>query len=495
MTKCCNFFLCYKNFATCWTLLTFCKTCCCTCRSYCCKNFFSVSCKFASNLFSKFTVAFAWIVCFVTCYLTCRINCFNKCYTCMKCYFDWVEVVVAVYRSYCENCVLKSEICVIFACDFFTIIKLIRCVSGITVDNNLRACLQEKVEGTILNLRIVSAVITDLDTGEINERILIVTFRTEVDCCIGSDCSINIFCKRDALEVCLRICSCFIRNDNNLWFFSYCEYESTCHIVFNAVYVNGEYTITCAMTCKSNCCICRNYKLDGGICCELVRITVVSECTRVAELTACKSCAKSVCSCEIECVCLSECRKNCATSCTCTVFICMTKSCYFITCLCVATSTCVCCVTCCCTCRSSYYCFVVVFMKLIVNLYITYIYCVWTLVFKNEIFVSIQLNSSCKECFINCISILRTNCILKVSKLCCISYLNNNDLKCSSVVNNCQCVEFLKLHIIFSCCINSICRCTLVDNYVKRITWPCPVKSFAVFTISYYTVILSISTN
>ena len=337
-------------------MLTSCKTCCCTCRSYCFVNNDVVSESRNLSLFCKFTVAFTSVVCAVTCFCTCSVLSFNVCNTCMKCYFDRIEVVITVYGSYCESCVFKSEICVVFACDLFSTVKLIRCVSGITVNNNLRACLQEKVEGTVLNLRIAATVVTNLNAGEVNDRILIVTFGTECNCCIFNDCSVNVFCKEDTLDVRVRstVVTCC---DNNLCFFLNCECKSTCHHCLFAVKVYVKYTVICAMTCDGNSCISGNYELDGGICSELMRIAVVSESACVTKLTACKSSTETVCSCEIEAVCLSKSRKNCVTRCACAIFIAMTNCCnkFSIT-YCTNLSCCTCCFRTCCMAKSINYC-------------------------------------------------------------------------------------------------------------------------------------------
>ena len=168
------------------------------------------------------------------------------------------------------------------------------------------------------------------------------------------------------------------------------------------------------------------------------------------------------------CTCLS-----CCTCCFCTC--CMSKSCNFITCVCVATSTCVCCVTCFCTCGSCYYCTVVMTKSC------------------NFFCCSCTTNCTCKSLFTNfytCRSFCYNTFIICMTKSCyfitivcvststcvrSISYLST----CGSY--RCSCSIFMSVNFFTIKKNIAISRCF---NYILHFT----IKVCAVFNCYYCTI-------
>ena len=302
-------------------MLTFGKAACGTGGSYCCIGCLGVTESCDLTLIGKgICVAGTDVVISVTNLCTGSILSRYESNALVIYDLNRVEVVIAVYGSNLESGVLKSNISMEFCGNFIATVKLVGCVTGIAVDLNNSACLEKKVEGAVLNLRVVSAVITDLNAGEVNDGILVVTLGTEVDGSILVDGSVNVFLKADTLEVCLGISSLCIRNDNYLCILDYEELKIACHILLHAVNVNVEYAVAYAVTGNSYCSISRNDKLDRRISSELMRIAVISEGAGMTDLAACKSSRQAFCSCKVKAVgklCLS---KNCIATCALAVF-------------------------------------------------------------------------------------------------------------------------------------------------------------------------------
>ena len=287
-------------------------------------GFLGVRSKLARYLLGKLAVTGTGVISLVTCYGTGGFSRINELDALVICNFDRIEVVVTIYRSNGKGGILKSNVGIPFCGDLFTVVNLVRGVSGIAVNNNLGARLYDKLEGAVLNLRIIATVVADLNTGEVNDRILVVTLRTEVDSSIFGYGSVYVCLKRNALKICLGICSFLIGNDNYLCFFLNCEGKYARHIGFYTVKVYVKYAVACAMTGNGNGGISGNYELNAGISTELVRVTVVSELANKNDLAVCLNCCKSVCGCKIKAVCIIERRNRLVTYRALTVFILMT---------------------------------------------------------------------------------------------------------------------------------------------------------------------------
>ena len=200
---------CYKLCATCCTGLCCGTGCLCAC---------GMTESFNLNLFGKGSlVTGTYVVSIVTCSCTGSILSLYKLNTLVESDLDRVEVVVATYRSNGKNHIGKCNVGVIFALDSLAIVKLVGGVSGIAVDNNLRACLKNKLEGAVLNLRIIATVVADLNAGEVNDRILVVTLRTEGNGGISGDGSVYALLKNDACKVGVG-CTLVTGRDNYLSF-------------------------------------------------------------------------------------------------------------------------------------------------------------------------------------------------------------------------------------------------------------------------------------
>ena len=226
----------------------------------------------------------------------------NEGNTLVKSDLDGVEVVIAAYGSYGKNRVSKSKIGVIFGFDLLAAVKLVGGVSGITVDDDLGARLQEKLEGAVLYLRIVTAIVADLNTGEINNRILVVAIRTEGDGGVLNDGSVDECIKNDALDISV-VVTILTGYDNYLCLLLGGEGVNTAHSFKSSeltVKVNIEYAILRAVTANGYSSACRNNEVNSRIRAELIAVTVISEATNKAKST--------VGYCRVECSLCGKCK-------------------------------------------------------------------------------------------------------------------------------------------------------------------------------------------
>ena len=96
---------------------------------------------------------------------------------------EGIEVVISANGSDRDGNILGCNVNVSFSGDFLgcegAIAKGVRGVTGITVNGNSSACLYFEGEVTVLYLRVIAAVVADLDVREIYTAILIVTVRAE----------------------------------------------------------------------------------------------------------------------------------------------------------------------------------------------------------------------------------------------------------------------------------------------------------------------------
>ena len=120
-------------------------------------------------------------------------------------YCNTVEVIVSTINGSNRNgYVSRCDVGIILVLNLLgsdcAIAESIGCVAGITVNGYLCACLNCKGEGAFLNLRVIAAVITDINTGEVYTALLVVPLRTEgylkalgrLGLC-GNLCNLNLY--------------------------------------------------------------------------------------------------------------------------------------------------------------------------------------------------------------------------------------------------------------------------------------------------------------
>ena len=138
------------------------------------------------------------------------------------------------------------------------IAEIIGCVSGITVNGNLSAILNCEGEGTVLNLRVVAAVVTDGDAGEVNNRILVVTCRAKGD--------LGVFLNKlgngnvDISDIGFIVCGSLLGANVLCLDYNRCCASNLDHVLSVCIHlnrltvsINGKLTVVSVKALNSNC--------------------------------------------------------------------------------------------------------------------------------------------------------------------------------------------------------------------------------------------------